>query len=190
MKYVILIHSNPQPVGPPDPISPPRAGRCRRSSTSEMDREFEALLAEISASGELVTAEALADPASATLYGWSPERHAAPPTGPYAEAKEQLAGFFLIDCDSRQRAEEIAAQFAQPGRHRRAPAGDVARRRRPVSSAAAFEDVWRRCAPHVLAALVRRYGDFDAAEDAVQEALLAAARQWPTTACRTTRGAG
>ena len=31
----------------------------------------------------------------------------------------------------------------------------------------------------MLAALVRRYGDFDAAEDAVQEALLAAARQWP-----------
>jgi RNA polymerase sigma factor (sigma-70 family) len=43
-----------------------------------------------------------------------------------------------------------------------------------------FEDVWRRCAPHVLAALVRNYGDFDAAEDAVQEALLAAARQWPS----------
>jgi RNA polymerase sigma factor (sigma-70 family) len=42
-----------------------------------------------------------------------------------------------------------------------------------------MEDVWRRCAPHVLAALVRRYGDFGAAEDAVQEALLAAARQWP-----------
>ena len=42
-----------------------------------------------------------------------------------------------------------------------------------------FEDVWRECAPHVLAALVRRYGDFDSAEEAVQEALLAAARQWP-----------
>src|SRR5690606_18690228 len=41
--------------------------------------------------------------------------------------------------------------------------------------------VWRAWAPHVLAALVRRYGDFDAAEDAVQEALLAAARQWPAT---------
>ncbi|MFI9774683.1 RNA polymerase sigma factor [Streptomyces sp. NPDC051956] len=34
-------------------------------------------------------------------------------------------------------------------------------------------------APQVLGALVRRYGHFDAAEDAVQEALLAAARQWP-----------
>ncbi len=42
-----------------------------------------------------------------------------------------------------------------------------------------LEQVWRRCAPDVLAALVRGYGDFDAAEDAAQEALLAAARQWP-----------
>ncbi|GII77956.1 RNA polymerase sigma24 factor [Sphaerisporangium rufum] len=42
-----------------------------------------------------------------------------------------------------------------------------------------LERVWRECAPDVLAALVRGHGDFDAAEDAVQEALLAAARQWP-----------
>ena len=41
-----------------------------------------------------------------------------------------------------------------------------------------YEDVWREASPHVLAALVRRYGDFEACEDAVQEALLAAARQW------------
>ncbi|MDQ0381776.1 RNA polymerase sigma factor [Amycolatopsis thermophila] len=37
----------------------------------------------------------------------------------------------------------------------------------------------RELAPQVLAALVRRYGDFDTCEDAVQEALLAAATQWP-----------
>ncbi|MFC7272447.1 RNA polymerase sigma factor [Paractinoplanes rhizophilus] len=41
------------------------------------------------------------------------------------------------------------------------------------------EDLLRTAAPQVLAAVARRYGDFDAAEDAVQEALLAAARQWP-----------
>ncbi|TDC78315.1 RNA polymerase sigma factor [Streptomyces hainanensis] len=41
------------------------------------------------------------------------------------------------------------------------------------------EDLLRRLAPQVLGALVRRYGHFDAAEDAVQEALLAAAQQWP-----------
>ena len=41
------------------------------------------------------------------------------------------------------------------------------------------EDLLRTAAPQVLAAVARRYGDFDTAEDAVQEALLAAARQWP-----------
>ncbi|MER5395298.1 sigma-70 family RNA polymerase sigma factor [Streptomyces sp. NPDC002599] len=41
------------------------------------------------------------------------------------------------------------------------------------------EDLLRRHAPQVLGALVRRYGHFDSAEDAVQEALLAAAGQWP-----------
>jgi RNA polymerase sigma factor (sigma-70 family) len=41
------------------------------------------------------------------------------------------------------------------------------------------EDLLRRLAPQVLGALVRRYGHFGPAEDAVQEALLAAATQWP-----------
>jgi RNA polymerase sigma factor (sigma-70 family) len=41
------------------------------------------------------------------------------------------------------------------------------------------EDLLRELAPQVLAVLVRRHGQFDACEDAVQEALLAAARQWP-----------
>ncbi|MFE4053006.1 RNA polymerase sigma factor [Streptomyces sp. YIM B13518] len=43
------------------------------------------------------------------------------------------------------------------------------------------EDLLRELAPQVLGALVRRYGVFDACEDAVQEALLAAALQWPAT---------
>jgi RNA polymerase sigma factor (sigma-70 family) len=41
------------------------------------------------------------------------------------------------------------------------------------------EDLLRALAPQVLGVLARRFGDFDAAEDAVQEALLAAALHWP-----------
>ena len=41
------------------------------------------------------------------------------------------------------------------------------------------ESLLRELAPQVLGAVVRRYRDFAAAEDAVQEALLAAATQWP-----------
>ena len=46
-------------------------------------------------------------------------------------------------------------------------------------TAAATEDLLRRLAPQVLGAVVRRYGNFDLAEDATQEALLAASVQWP-----------
>ncbi|MER7351245.1 sigma-70 family RNA polymerase sigma factor [Streptomyces aurantiacus] len=48
-----------------------------------------------------------------------------------------------------------------------------------MSATGGTEDLLRLHAPQVLGALVRRYGHFDEAEDAVQEALLAAAREWP-----------
>src|SRR5262249_33778606 len=48
-----------------------------------------------------------------------------------------------------------------------------------MTTAAPTGDLLRKLAPQVLGALVRRYGHFDTAEDAVQEALLAAAEQWP-----------
>jgi RNA polymerase sigma factor (sigma-70 family) len=49
-----------------------------------------------------------------------------------------------------------------------------------VSSATNVERLLRDLAPEVLGALIRHYGDFDTCEDAVQEALLAAAVQWPS----------
>jgi hypothetical protein len=91
MKYVILIHSNPEPWGHPTQIYTAEGRALPPERHNEM-----------------------ADPAADTLYRWSPEGHLAT-EGPYAEAKEHLAGFFLIDCDSRERAEGIAAVFAQPG---------------------------------------------------------------------------
>jgi RNA polymerase sigma factor (sigma-70 family) len=48
-----------------------------------------------------------------------------------------------------------------------------------VSRATEIEGLLRELAPRVLGALVRRHGGFDACEDAVQEALLAASLQWP-----------
>jgi RNA polymerase sigma factor (sigma-70 family) len=48
-----------------------------------------------------------------------------------------------------------------------------------VTGPTSTEELLRQLAPQVLGALVRRYGHFDACEDAVQEALIAAAVQWP-----------
>jgi RNA polymerase sigma factor (sigma-70 family) len=48
-----------------------------------------------------------------------------------------------------------------------------------VTPGSNLEDLLRELAPQALGAVARRYGDFDDAEDAVQEALLAASTQWP-----------
>jgi predicted RNA polymerase sigma factor len=48
-----------------------------------------------------------------------------------------------------------------------------------VTGPTPVEDLLRELAPQVLGVLVRRHGGFDTCEDAVQEALLAAATQWP-----------
>src|SRR5438128_1732837 len=49
----------------------------------------------------------------------------------------------------------------------------------PTPAAGGYEHLLRELAPQVLGAVVRRFRDFAAAEDAVQEALLAAVAQWP-----------
>src|SRR5262249_8065299 len=66
-----------------------------------------------------------------------------------------------------------------PGRH--PPHSGERRRSVPVTGTSEVEDLLRLHAPQVLGALVRRYGHFGPAEDSVQEALLAAAQQWPRT---------
>ncbi|GAA3104488.1 RNA polymerase sigma factor [Streptosporangium carneum] len=58
-------------------------------------------------------------------------------------------------------------------------AADEPGRGEGVGTPPGVEDLLRELTPQVLGTLVRRHGQFDACEDAVQEALLAAAVQWP-----------
>lgn len=115
MKYVILIHSNPQPWGHPtgDYVAENLALRPAEQRV-QMNREFEQFLSAMQEAGELVSSEALGDPATARLHTWRDGQPMAT-DGPYSESKEHLAGFFVIDVESRERAEEIAAQFSGPG---------------------------------------------------------------------------
>lgn len=65
------------------------------------------LMKTIQDSGEFILTQALADPATSTVVrgtGGVP----AVTDGPFLEAKEFMGGFYLIDCDSKERAIEIA----------------------------------------------------------------------------------
>jgi hypothetical protein len=114
MKYVVLIHSNPQEWGHPT-IDFTEVGRAiPAAEREEMGKEFDRLLTELSESGELVSGLALDRPQSAKVFRWE-GRKPVSTDGPYAETKEQLAGFFVLNCATQERAEELAAQFAGPG---------------------------------------------------------------------------
>ncbi len=114
MKYVLLIHASPQPWGHPTGDFNAAFQELSPEQRARLDADFERLLAELQDNGELVTAEALADPAGSRLYRWDDGRPLVT-DGPYSESKEHLAGFFLIDVADRARAEAVAARFASPG---------------------------------------------------------------------------
>ena len=116
MKYVILIHANPEPWGHPTTEYTEEGRALPDAERAALDTEFEELMTELSESRELVTAEALADPRSATVYRWR-SGGALASEGPFAETAEHLAGFFLLDVATRERAEQVAARFAGPGSH-------------------------------------------------------------------------
>ena len=114
MKYVIMIHSNPRPWGHPTGDFLPEHQALPAEQRERLNADFEHLLQELAASGELVGGEALADAAGARLYRWESGRPVVT-DGPYSEAREHFAGFFLVDVETPERAEAIAAHFAGPG---------------------------------------------------------------------------
>ena len=142
--------------------------------------EHAALDAALIDSGELVVSAGLADPITTRMIRVR-DGVVASTDGPFVEAKEHLAAFtcsIVRTWNGRPRSLPASRSRVRPGGDL---AGDACRRPRcePAGRARDIEDLLRGLAPQVLGALVRRHGHFDACEDAVQEALLAAALQWP-----------
>jgi hypothetical protein len=99
MKYLLLIYQNPVTwQGLPE------------SEKQAFMSEVDVIVNELVKSGEWVGGEGLADPSTARtvrVRGGVP----AVTDGPYAEAKEQMVGYSIVDCDSLERAVEIAARW-------------------------------------------------------------------------------
>jgi hypothetical protein len=114
VKYVLMIHSNPRPWGHPTSDFLPEYQGLSDERREQLNADFETLLAEMSAAGELIGGQALGDPTAARLYRWADGQPLAT-DGPYSESKEHLAGFFVVDVESAERADQIAQKFSGPG---------------------------------------------------------------------------
>jgi hypothetical protein len=71
---------------------------------------YAALNEQLAASGELIVTQALADP-SLTKQVALRDGETITTDGPFAEVKEQLAGFYLVECEGIDRAVEIGASI-------------------------------------------------------------------------------
>jgi hypothetical protein len=102
VKYMLLIYNN----------------RATLEALSEHDRaelsaDVDAIMAEVKDRGELVDGNALADPSTAKTVR-SRDGDIAATDGPFAEAKEQFAGYITVDCETEERALEIARRWPDP----------------------------------------------------------------------------
>ncbi len=112
MKYMLLIHSNPVTWGHPSFLHTEEGRKLPKSAREALSAQLEKLLAELTERGELVVAEPLAAPRRTKVVRVR-EGVSATTDGPYSEAKEQLAGVFIVDVESPERAEEIAARIPE-----------------------------------------------------------------------------
>jgi hypothetical protein len=104
VKYLILIYHNQQV----------REGWANLSDAerAEGQQAHVSVIEDLVESGEMVVSEALADPSRAKRVSVS-EGRTTTTDGPFAEVKEYLAGFYLVECQSIDRAVEHAARIPE-----------------------------------------------------------------------------
>ena len=96
MKYMLLIHV--------DPAAAPRTP----ADGEKMSKEYFAFTQTIADSGELVAGDALEGPETATTVRVRNGKRTTT-DGPYAETKEHLGGYYIVDVKDLDRALELAA---------------------------------------------------------------------------------
>jgi hypothetical protein len=104
MKYMIMIYHNPasQQVWESLP----------QDERSQALKAYTALDQDLAASGEMIVSHPLADPAAGRRVTVSGGRTLTS-DGPFAEVKEHLAGFYLLECASIERAIEHASRIPE-----------------------------------------------------------------------------
>ena len=99
MKYLLMIYNNPATYE-----------AWSEDQRDELFSTVDVIMKELTESGELIGGQGLADASTAKTVR---VRNGVPATtdGPFAEAKEQLGGYLIVECETEERAVEIAASW-------------------------------------------------------------------------------
>ena len=131
MKYMLLMNYAPRSGVPP-------LGEWAPEDIQASGAAMGAIHEELAASGELVGAEGLSGPEAAKIVTHDGAGAPVVTDGPFPESKEFLAGYWLVDVESEERAIEIAATTsAAPGPGGRPTAREI--QVRPVMGSADME---------------------------------------------------
>ncbi|WP_431279154.1 YciI family protein [Leifsonia poae] len=103
MKYIILMQVDPDVLA-----------ALSEEQMQAVGDGHQAFIASITESGEMLSTNALGDPSQSTVVRG---RSGVPEVvdGPFAETKEFMGGFYLVDVESKERAIELAKQIPDAG---------------------------------------------------------------------------
>jgi hypothetical protein len=99
MKYMLLIYTNPE-----------NWATLSEDEAQSVMKEYLTFADELRGAGELVAGDPLQGPETATTVR-VPSGGRTVTDGPFAETKEHLAGYFLVECDGLDRALDLAARI-------------------------------------------------------------------------------
>ncbi len=177
MRYMLIIHNDPELH--PTPGSP---------EWDQLMADYGEFSKQLVDRGHTFTGDPLNDPSTATTVRVR-DGETLTVDGPFAETKEWMSGYYIVDFDSLDHALAVCGHgpLGQVRLGRGASrGGDVALGQRAVSGRSGpvdgvLESVYRADRGRVLARLIGILGDFDLAEEALQDAWVAATVSWPTT---------
>lgn len=110
MKYMLMLLATQADYDAMNGKASPGAPVWSRDELRAMFRHMEALNDDLVKSGEWVDGQGLDEPSRTRLVTADADGRPAVSEGPYGEAKEFLAGYWVVNCESPERAYEIAAR--------------------------------------------------------------------------------
>ncbi len=113
MKYLVMVQGSQADYDA-------MAGKASKSGPAWSEKDVRTMFSfmgdinnDLAETGELVDAQGLTEPARARLVSAGKDGRPVITDGPYGETKEQLAGYWVLDCEDLDRVTEIAARVTR-----------------------------------------------------------------------------